>query len=400
MFSEAGQPEVLKRQNRQLILSFINNEKEVSRATLARRSGLSRTTISNIIKELIGVGLIKETGDLASSGGRPGTRLELTHNQWFAMGAELRNQEWIIVLISLQAEIIQRKVIPVNIEDPISAIGLLCEGLLQLKQQCPGRLLPAIGLGVPGIVDQDGVILQAVDLGWRQVAIGELVSQALDHPVYVMNRSRTAGLAEARYGAGRGAQGLIYIGIGTGISAAIFIKGVLYSGVNSSSGELGHVTVQSDGPLCTCGNRGCLSMLASEQAILEDLMQRIAAGGSTSLGKTSEELARRSGADVCRAAQTGDALALSAIQKVGVQLGIAIANLINILNPDTVVIGGPIGQCGEPLLGFIRDEVSHRAHSHPRSALDIVVSSLGANSGAIGAATLVLDQKLSLIFSS
>jgi glucokinase-like ROK family protein len=268
-----------------------------------------------------------------------------------------------------------------------------------MRKKCPGKLLPAVGIGVPGLVDKHtGVIKQAEDLGWRDVPIAERIMAELQFPAYVINRHRAAGLAEARYGAGVGVRELVYIGIGTGISSALFIQGVLVDGANSSFGELGHVTVDPNGPPCTCGNYGCLQSYASGNALVKEARRLLQEGGNSRIGQTSESLAALSGEAICEAAKEGDELALACVRHAARYLGIVIANQINYLNPDTVVLGGPIGQCAEPLLDLIRTEVKNRALAYPLSAVRILSSTLGRNAGAIGAARLVLDQKLSLIF--
>jgi predicted NBD/HSP70 family sugar kinase len=211
-------------------------------------------------------------------------------------------------------------------------------------------------------------------------------------PAFVINRHRAAGLAEVRYGAGIGARELFYVGIGTGISSALFIQGELVEGANSSSGEFGHMTADPNGPLCSCGNEGCLQLFASGNAMVQEA-KRLWSGQSESW------LAELTGEKLCEMARSGDAVALACVERAGRYLGIAIANQINLLNPDTVVLGGPIGQSGDPLLRYVQAEVKRRALSYPLSACRILSSSLGRNSGAIGAARLVLDRKLALIFA-
>jgi glucokinase-like ROK family protein len=388
-----GQPESLKRQNRQLLLSIIENDPDLSRATLARLSSLSRTTTSNLVKEFIEAGLVTERGDLSSTGGRPGTRLELTRDRWFALGAEFRGREWIFVLLDLQANVVQSLELPADSLNVNAVLRVLCDGLQQMRAGCPGKLLPAIGVGVPGLVDRrTGVIKQAEDLGWRDVPIAEKVATAMQLPAYVINRHRAAGLAEVRYGAGVGARELFYIGIGTGVSSALFIQGELVEGANSSSGEFGHMTVDPNGPPCSCGNEGCLQLFASGNAMVREA-KRLWSDQSDSW------LDRLTGEQLCEMARSGDSAALTCVERAGRYLGIAIANQINLLNPDTVVLGGPIGQSGDPLLRFVQAEVKRRALSYPLSACRIQSSSLGRNAGAIGAARLVLDRKLELIFA-
>lgn len=395
---ETGQPEALKKENRRLIVSLIENESSVSRADLARISGLSRTSVTKIIKELIEVKAVTEEGDLASTGGRPGTRLALDTRHWLALGAELRGGEWTFVALDLQANIVHTLELPTASDDPVACIKRLCEGVRQLQAAFPGKLLPAIGLGVPGITDgASGTIKHAGDLGWAEVPVVELVKAEMGLPAFIMNRHRLAGLAEMRASAAA-ARDLIYIGIGTGIIATLFHKGEMLEGASFSSGELGHVTVLTDGPLCSCGGRGCLRTLASGPAIVHETRERLGRGEPSILrliGQAPEALTVEA---IFEAARQGDDTALACLRKAGRYLGIALSNLVHLLNPDSIVIGGPVGQCGEPLIGIVREEVEARTLSHPLAALTICGGKLGRNAGAIGAARLVLDKKLQLLF--
>ncbi len=191
--------------------------------------------------------------------------IEFNPHAALALGARLRDHRWGIVLTDLDAEVVRHLETPLSDLSPATAVAALQAGVAQITQGIDrSRLLPAIGLGTPGLVDMAaGVVKTAVDVGWVDVPIRAMAEEALGMGVYVANRSKVGALAELWCGREQNVQNLLYISIGTGIAAGVVIQGQLYMGVNSSAGELGHVTILPDGPLCACGNRGCLQALAS-----------------------------------------------------------------------------------------------------------------------------------------
>ena len=264
-----GQPELLKEINRARALEILLEERVISRPQLAKRTGLSRATIAILIDELLQAGLVQERGLGDSGGGRPPVLIEFNPHAALALGARLRDHRWGIVLTDLDATVVRHVEMPLSDLAPAAVIAALQEGVAQITEGIDRtRLLPAIGLGTPGLVDMAaGVVKTAVDVGWVDVPIRAMAEEALGMGVYVADRPRVGALAELWCGSEKNVQNLLYISIGTGIAVGVVIQGQLYLGTNSSAGELGHVTVVPDGPLCACGNRGCLQALASGPAI-------------------------------------------------------------------------------------------------------------------------------------
>jgi predicted NBD/HSP70 family sugar kinase len=233
---------------------------------------------------------------------------------------------------------------------------------------------------------------------WHDVAFADLLEERLSLPVRIANRAKVAALGERWHGIAQGVDDLAYVYAGTGIGAGLVIDGSLYSGANGTAGELGHTTVDPDGPLCTCGNRGCLHALASESAIVSRARDKAkTAAGSALLRSVGGEIESITFEAVVRAARAGDQAAREIFHDVGTVLGIGIANLANLFNPRMVVIGGPIAEAEDAVLEPIRQEVARRAYSEARVDLTIARSRLGAQeAGAIGAAALFLEQRGSL----
>jgi predicted NBD/HSP70 family sugar kinase len=227
-----------------------------------------------------------------------------------------------------------------------------------------------------------------------------MVEEKLGIHTFVANRSKVGALAEYWVSAEQGIQEIIYISIGTGVAAGIVHEGKLYLGVNSSAGELGHVTILPNGPLCRCGNRGCLQALVSEAAIADRARTRLREQRDSLLWELADRYPERvTAVMVFQAAEQKDTLACELVAETAQYLGIAIANLINLFNPEHIVLGGPVGQDSQVLLAPLKAEVQRRAMAYPLSAAEIVTSQLGADASAVGAAVLVLQHASELIFT-
>ncbi|NBF39458.1 MAG: ROK family protein, partial [Spirochaetes bacterium] len=260
-----------KDRNRSHIFSILASRHRVSRPELAEETGLSRATIAVLVDELFDRGLARAVGFGSSSGGRPPTLVEFNPNAAFALGASMQDYQWTVVRANLNGEIADRETSAMSDLSPEAAVDAISSCVSRLRERARGeRLLPSIGVGTPGLVDmRSGVIVSAADMGWSNVEFGALVQERTDLPAIVVNRSKVAALAEYWHDSTTGVQDLIYATVGTGVAAGIIHRGELYLGTNSSAGELGHITVLPDGPVCACGNRGCLQQLVSEEAIAQ-----------------------------------------------------------------------------------------------------------------------------------
>ncbi len=390
--------------NRIRASSMLKKGQSLTRTELAKQTGLSRATIAILADELLRVGLVEEVGLAASTGGRRPMLLRFNPDAAVALGALLQDHTWSIVVSDLQARVLHRRSANVAGDSPEAAVVALQEGVRAVTAEIRTlgkRLLPAIGLGTPGLVDvAAGVIRTAVDVGWFEVPMQKMVEEALGLRVVVANRSKLGALAEFWYGADRGVKDLVYLSIGTGVAAGIVHRGELYLGSNSSAGEAGHLTIVPDGPLCPCGNRGCLQQFVSESAIANRTRQHLRAGQASALRNLADDQSDSITAQaVFEAAEQGDQVAGEIVEETARYLGIAIANLINLLNPELIVLGGPVGIAGRVLLEPLRAEVGRRAMAYPASVTEITISALGSDAGAVGAAVLILEQATELLFA-
>jgi predicted NBD/HSP70 family sugar kinase len=380
------------------VLNIIEKKEKLSRAGIAKKLGLSRTTLSTLVNRLIESGIIKETGTEAEGIGRPGISLDIATDQWYAIGAEYHSGQWVFVITDLKGYIYKHISIRIPRIAPKEFLESLIKGLSEIVKEVPGRLLPAIGIGTPGFVDCAlGNIIQASDLGWKHIIVKDYVKKHAGYDSYIINRHRASGLAEARFGAGRGVHSLVYIGIGTGISSAIISDGILLHGTTYSAGEIGYMVINPTGSQIQSEQQCCLHTLSSGTAMKQMAHKLMSEGQFSSLSEHLKNGIHISGELIAAEAAHGDPLALSCLQKAAAWLGIAVMNLNTTLNPDKIIFGGPIGGQKGPFVDMIRKEAEKWMAKYPIPGVIIERGILGNNTGALGAACLVLDKKLDLI---
>lgn len=250
----------------------------------------------------------------------------------------------------------------------------------------------AVGFGIPSLLDRDrAVSLECVHLPLDGVPVRDLMSERLDRPVVMDNDANCALLAEARAGAAEGASDALLLTLGTGIGGGVLIGGQIYRGAGGAAGELGHVVVDSEGPRCPCGNRGCLETYASGTALADAGTAAAKAEPNSALGKAHKGGRVVTGPLVTELAGEGDDAAIEVLAHAGHKLGTGLASLANAFNPKVIVIGGGAAAAGELLLGPARDELSRRALG-PSKGVQVVPAHFGPEAGMIGAAVLALEE--------
>ena len=245
------------------------------------------------------------------------------------------------------------------------------------------RRVRALGIGLPGPVDPvAGLVISPANLpGFRNVPLNRILTRATGIPSYLYHDAHLAALGEHRRGVARGASEMIYVTVSTGIGAGLLLHGELYAGAHGIAGEVGHIVVQRDGPLCTCGNRGCLEAIASGTGIARAACE--SAPGTP--GSALHGLEHPHAEDVARAARAGDELANAILENAGTYLGLAMGNLVNLFNPELIVLGGSVLKAGTPLLGPMRRSMNAASWKASRRGLRIVRPVLGDDVGLIGA---------------
>lgn len=380
----------VRQRNRSQALRSIILSGQMSRAELARESGLSVASVTNIVSELISEGLVVEAGSVASSGGRPVTLLAPNPAGAYFLGADVGERGVAVELFDLSMARVDREFRGGREGEPLEAITRdLEEALDALRERNPGawERLVGIGLGLPGIVESDAdgrQVLYAQSLGWPPIAVADMVGH--DIPVFGENGAKTQAMAELWDGAARGVNEALVVLLGRGVGLGIVSDGELAHGLVSSAGEWGHVKIVRGGRLCRCGARGCIEAYVGADAILAAWRD---AGGSF------EGSGWRALGELLDADKAGDAVAAAVVDELVATLGSALGGLVNLTNPQRVIIGGWVGlRLMESLAE--RVEAATRAESldRPGSQFELLACRFGGDTVALGAAIMPLEALL------
>jgi len=313
------------------------------------------------------------------------------------VGIDIGGTKTLSAVVDAQGRVLARHRIDTPQRGPADFVQVLARelstllGLAGLQKED----LLGLGVGAPGPLDPEtGVVFEPPNLtGWRDVPLGTMLFDATGVPTFVENDANAAALGEAWVGAGVGVRDQIYITVSTGIGGGLIFNGDLYHGVSGTAGEIGHMTVEPDGPVCTCGRRGHLEGLASGHAIARMAEEAVRAGRQTRLAALPS--GALDAAVVAQAALDGDAVAREIYARAGQHIGIAVASLVNVLNPAMVVFGGGVSKVGDLLFDTVRRVVRERAFERPAEAAKIVPAALGDDVGVIGAAAVVYRRAAS-----
>jgi predicted NBD/HSP70 family sugar kinase len=383
----------IRQQHRTLLLGLLWKERSVSRADLARRTGLSRSTVSAIVGELLETGLVHTTGEGDSSGGRRPIMLAFSDDAYAIVGVDLGATHVAVAITNLRGEVRGwRHEMHAVQADPSGTLDVT-KGLIRLALTDAGveldRVL-GIGVAVPSPVSpaRPGRLNPLIVPAWEGVDLVDVLEHAFRRPVLVHNDADAGALAERWWGQGRTRGDLAYVKIATGIGAGLLLDGRIYRGHGGVAGEIGHTSIDPDGPRCICGLNGCLNVLVGGP-------QLIARAAAVHAAHPDPERAPPDSIDdIVDAALDGDPTARAVLLYAGELLGIGIANLLNLLNPAVVVLGGGITRAGEHLLGPIRTVLEHRSLHQSIAPTELVASELGKVGIALGAATSVLEAAL------
>lgn len=386
-----GSFRLMKSLNRTLILNVIRTDGPISRAAIAKKTNLTPPTVTNIVGELIESGIVVETDLGESKGGRKPILLNINTSAFQVIGVDVGIKRIKIVATDLNARVIERleKGIPSQLTEEIF-VALLIDGIREImdKPKLNVGTLMGIGIGMHGLVNPDrGISIFAPNFQLRNIPLRKELEAAFNLPVEVDNDVRAMALGESWFGNGQGFDNFICLNVGNGVGSGIILDGKLYRGTSFTAGEVGHTTVDAEGPQCSCGNYGCLQALVSGPAIAARAEKQIQTGRDTVL--SGHDI---SGEAVYEAALTGDELASEILRETGRYLGIGISNVINTLNPARVIIGGGVAKAEQFIMRPLRETVNARALDTPAGETSIVTAKLGEEATAIGAVTLVLHK--------
>jgi predicted NBD/HSP70 family sugar kinase len=389
---------LIRRLNSALILDQLLVSSPQSRANLAQQTGLNRSTISSLVNNLLCQGLIREVGpEAAESRGRPGILLELNPRGGCIVGIEISVNYISAILTDFTAHTLWRRQVEFAEGMPQADVLVLAEDLIHaaLRAGSAHQLRPlGIGIGAPGLVDgENRVLVYAPNLRWHHVSFQDLWGQKFGVPLYIENDGNASALGEYYFGVAKGCRNFIYLGTGIGLAGGLMLNGQLYQGANGYAGEVGHITVTATGDLCNCGRRGCWEMLVGSRAVIQGIVQALDTGASSGItALVGGDLGRITMSVVAEAANQDDPLALAALADVAHYLGIGIANLINLFNPELIVLGGMLIPVAEYLMPTISRRIAAEALSDPARSVALALSSQGSDVCVKGAVALVIDR--------
>jgi glucokinase-like ROK family protein len=397
----AGDQSLLRNLNLSAVLSELRQNKQISRAGLADVTGLNKATITRLVRELIDYGFVKEVGLLSTlSTGRPSILLELNPQAGFIIAARLDIDYNAVILTDFSGNIIWRNELAHTPEDGQTFIlDNLLRLILEAVDQATYESKPILGLGlsVPGLVDIDnGTLLFAPNLGWRNFSFKDWLGNHFNLPIYINNEANLAALGESFLGAARDSNYVLYINITSGVGAGIVYNKEILSGVAGIAGEVGHMTIDPHGPKCNCGNLGCWEAFVSAPAILRRMRKRIKAGESSVVTEeTLKYFSKHTISKLVDSAGLGDTLSRDILKETGEYIGLGLANLINVLNPERVVLGGYLSPAYPIMLEEIKTSVQARALEWAWRGADIVIAHFGSDASLMGAFTTIHDHVLS-----
>jgi N-acetylglucosamine repressor len=385
--SPLGNRDLIRAINRSTILNLIKMHGAIPRAEIARLTGLSPATVSAISTELIQDDLVfeKETGD--SSGGRRPIMLAINPHGGCVVGIKVMEDHALGALTDLEATLLRKQSYPLTDTSPSGVSQALSELVSELLNgsENPSPNLMGVGVGLAGIVDSaQGLVRQSPFFGWTDVPLREMIQDRVKVPVYLDNDVNTLAFAEKWFGAGRGIDNFLVVTFGRGIGLGIVVNGQFLHGTRGSAGELGHTVVQPGGEPCSCGKRGCLEMYASEPAMLRQSAEAFEQGHLSSLPQTPEEMVAL--------ADQGETAVQEIFTQTGRLLGQSIANLINIFNPQRILINGEGVRAGKWLFDPMQAAIDEHTMPSLRQDVSILVEPLGDDAWARGAASLVLHE--------
>ncbi|OGO66836.1 MAG: hypothetical protein A2Z49_03660 [Chloroflexi bacterium RBG_19FT_COMBO_56_12] len=391
--------------NKRIILDMIRFAPGgISRADLARSVNLTRSAVTPIINDLLAEALVHEAEDGPTTGGRRPILLEINPHYGYLVGIDMGATHLGMVLTDFAATVLQAVEVPFDVKlGPDVGLPLVNTVLIDLlaTQGLSLEAIKAIGIGVPGPVVADAGMVSAPPImpGWGGFPIRDHLQALWHRPVVIGNDAEYGAVGEWAYGAGRGVRNLVYLKVGSGVGAGLFLEGRIYQGTTGCAGEIGHITMLDHGPLCSCGNRGCLESLSGGYAIARKAREAVQNGRRTQL--STMDLQQITARDVAEAAHLGDLVAQQIITESGMYLGIAAASLVNVFNPSLLVVGGGISQMGDLLLEPIRKAVRERSLQPAAQAVRITSAVLDRRSTSIGAVVqavnLALARRLEII---
>lgn len=385
----------MKDYNRRLILNTIRKKGSLSRAEIAKQTELNPSTVTRIVADLINEGFLHEIGYANSQGGRKPILIDLVPNAVHIIGINVETTMILGIVANLTGDILYKTKTQLQShkKDVIAQVIIDTANNLINQAATDKRSIIGIGVAMHGLVDvNQGVALYPPGFGWKNLPIVSILEEHFNIPVRLENNARAMALGEWWFGAGRNLNDFIVLKIGYGIGSGIILNGQIFRGIDFTAGEIGHTTVTIDGPLCDCGNYGCLEALASVKALIKKAQRCLKEGYSSKILTLAGLVDSVQPEHIFQAAAENDALAVQLLQDIGRYIGIALASLANLLNPAKILLGGDILPGLDYILPTLIETVQTRAMEIPAKRLAIQQIMLGEYAASIGAVTLILEN--------
>ncbi|WP_458732345.1 transcriptional repressor XylR [Bacillus subtilis] len=374
----------VKKVNQKLLLKEILKNSPISRAKLSEMTGLNKSTVSSQVNTLMKESMVFEIGQGQSSGGRRPVMLVFNKKAGYSVGIDVGVDYINGILTDLEGTIVLDQYRHLESNSPEITKDILIDMIHHFITQMPQSPYGLIGIGicVPGLIDKDQKIVFTPNSNWRDIDLKSSIQEKYNVPVFIENEANAGAYGEKVFGAAKNHDNIIYVSISTGIGIGVIINNHLYRGVSGFSGEMGHMTIDFNGPKCSCGNRGCWELYASEKALLKNL-------------QTKEK--KLSYQDIINLAHLNDIGTLNTLQNFGFYLGIGLTNILNTFNPQAVILRNSIIESHPMVLNSMRSEVSSRVYSHLGNSYELLPSSLGQNAPALGMSSIVIDHFLDMV---
>jgi predicted NBD/HSP70 family sugar kinase len=385
--------------NQGLILEAIRIGENVSRNEIAARTGLTKQTVSLIVKNLLDQNLVQEVGTLISTGGKRAIKLQINAQAHYAIGVQIDIDQLNFVVMALDGSIIAQ--LCQSTDQKPGSTGIIRQVSTAIKELIAKTALPlqkilGIGVGCPGPLDyQEGIVHEPPLLtGWHEVPLKQLLEEQTDYRVIVDNDATAAAIGERWVGGARDVANFGFIYVGVGVGSGLFIDNQIYRGSHTFAGEIGHMSLNPQGPACFCGNYGCLELYCAPAVLLKSVQKRLAENEPSSLQTIySNNPAALDFQAISEAALSGDKLALEEVKQQACWLGYGIVNLVNLLDLELVILGGRgLPKIGETYRQLVQQVLNERLIARNRRQIKVELTVAGELAGAVGAASLILHD--------
>lgn len=380
---------VVKQENKAIVLNTIIKQTPISRAKVAEQTGLNKGTVSSLVSELIDADFVKESGPGASSGGRRPVMLLFNHEAGFAVVVDLGVGYIQVALTDLHGEVVieeQEKTGDYSFDVVLKQLTVLINRVIKKAPKSPYGII-GIGVGVPAVVSHDGEILLAPNLNWKRVQLKEALSEHFDYPIFIENEANAGAYGEMRYGFTSAPSNMLYLSIGMGIGMGMILNGKLYTGQRGFAGEVGHISIVKDGIPCRCGNIGCFERYASVQALLEQAAKR-------GLAKGDQQTALNT---LIRKAEENDEKVIALFKEIATYIGIGISSIVNLYNPESVIIGNAFTGLEKWIKPVIDNHVKQHTIGFHQEDLTVDFAKLVNHSTIKGMAAFTIESFLNTL---